>query len=210
MHYWRAGDQCLLRYRWKGRVSWVFPVTVVDDGPNLTALYLRPGTPTRRRVMPDGKPIPGNLPYDQRFELPHVMGDGVWHTHHALILVRPGEAHDVRLFWSESWEFRGWYVNLQDPVRRGPSGFDSVDHVVDIVVSPDGSWSWKDEDEFVSAQRHGRFSEDQARAIRGEGERVIEGIEARRWPFDGSWLDWRPESDWTVPLMPPIWDQSPE
>jgi len=205
--YRRVGHQCLLRYRRLGRPSWVFPVTVVEDGPDLAALYLRPGTPTRRRVLPDGTPIPRELPYEQRAALPHVMGEGAWTTHHALILVRPGDAHDVRLFWSERWEFRGWYVNLQAPVRRTALGFDSVDHVVDIVVDPDGLWSWKDEEEFASAQRIGRFSADEAKAIRREGERVIERIDSRRWPFDGSWIHWRPDPDWPIPDVPDSWDR---
>ncbi|HEX2281822.1 MAG TPA: DUF402 domain-containing protein [Thermomicrobiales bacterium] len=204
--FWRPGDRALLRYRRLGLVSWVFPVTVVEDGPDLTALYIRPGTPTKRRTTPDGTPFPHDLPYVQRAKLPHRVGDGVWHSHHALVLVRPGEAHDVRLFWTEGWEFRGWYVNLQQPVRRSAVGFDSVDHIVDIVVGPDGSWSWKDENEFAQALAIGRFDPGEVQAIRNEGQRAIRDIEGRRWPFDGSWLDWRPDPTWPVPAMPPNWD----
>lgn len=205
--YWQSGEQSLIKYYRLGRLSWVFPVTVVHDGPELTALYLRPGTPTKRRTLPDGTPFPRDFSYEQRAALPHVVGDGLWHTHHALIYVQPGEAHDVRLFWSERWEFRGWYVNLQDPVRRTALGFDSVDHIVDIVVRPDGSCSWKDEDEFATALTLGRFNPDQVQAIRDEGQRVILDVEAQRWPFDGSCLDWRPDPTWPIPPIPLHWDQ---
>ena len=71
-------------------------------------------------------------------------------------------------------EFAGWYVNLQEPLRRSPLGFETDDLVLDIRIQPDGSWAWKDEDELEEAVRLGRFTEDEAQAIRAEGERVVE------------------------------------
>jgi hypothetical protein len=183
------------------------PVTVVHDGPDYTALYLKPGTPLKKRILPDGCPIPRNLPYAERAKLPHIVGDGTWHSNHALMLFREGEAHDVRLFWSENdWKFCGWYVNLQEPVRRTSVGFDTADHVLDIEVRPDLSWVWKDENEFATAIAIGRFSEQEALAIRDEGERVIAEIEAHKWPFDSPFVDWRPDPGWTTPEVPGNWN----
>jgi len=96
---------------------------------------------------------------------------------------------------------------LQDPVHRVATGFDTGDHVLDLDVGPDLRWRWKDEDEFAIAQQIGRFTPDQAAAIRAEGERVIADIEARRWPFDGSLLDWRPDPSWPVPSVPDAWSE---
>lgn len=46
------------------------------------------------------------------------------------------------LFWdAASWAFRGWYVNLQEPLRRTAVGHDMRDQALDIVIAPDGSWS---------------------------------------------------------------------
>jgi len=78
-------------------------------------------------------------------------------------------------------------------VRRVPAGFDTADHVLDLQVAPDMTWSWKDEHEMAEAIRIGRFSQAEARAIRSAGERVIPVIEARQWPFDGSLVGWRPD-----------------
>jgi hypothetical protein len=184
------------------------PVTVVHDGPDFTSLYLRPGTPVRKRVMPDGSPIPRDLPYAERAKLPHIVGVGAWQHNHALIIVRDGEAHDIRLFWAEeNWTFRGWYVNLQDPVKRVPVGFDTADHVLDIAVAPDFTWSWKDEHEMAEAIAIGRFSAPEAEAIRAAGERVIPDIEAHRWPFDSSLTGWRPNPEWPVPAIPATWNE---
>ena len=49
------------------------------------------------------------------------------------------------------WRFLGWYVNLQAPLVIRGDRFDTTDWALDIMVDPDGSWRWKDEDEFVRA-----------------------------------------------------------
>lgn len=205
--YWTAGDIALLRYRRLGPVTYALPTTVVEDGEHLTRLYLRPGTPIKRRVLADGRPTPRHIPYREQAALPVIVGDGTWSANHALILIRPGDAHDIRLFWSEDdWAFRGWYINLQRPVQRERVGFDTADHVLDIVVEPDGTWHWKDDDELAAAIEIGRFTPDQAAAIREEGERVIPRIEARSWPFDAGYEHWRPDPAWPVPVLPSNWE----
>jgi hypothetical protein len=180
---------------------------VVHDGPDYTSLYLRAGTSIKRRVGEDGKPLPRSLSYGERLALPHLVGDGTWARTHALILFRDGEANDVRLFWSEEWEFRSWYVNLQRPVVRTRFGFDTSDHVLDVSVSPDLSWRWKDEDEFAEAIALGRFTVHEGEQIRAEGERVIDDIEHRRWPFSEPFIDWRPPVDWEMPALPDDWNE---
>jgi predicted RNA-binding protein associated with RNAse of E/G family len=62
-----------------------------------------------------------------------------------------------------------------------------MDHALDVVIEPDGKWHWKDEDDFVEAQRLGVFTPEEAAAVRREGERVI----AERLWITG-WERWRP------------------
>jgi len=188
IRYWKPGEQALIRHRRRDRVRHAWPVTVVHDGPDYTALYLRPGTPVKRPVMPDGLPVPRGMPYAEAARMPHKIGNDRWRWNHMLTLFCEGDPFSVGLFWEEAdWAFRGWYVNLQDPVKRVPTGFDTADHVLDLQVAPDMTWSWKDEHEMAEAIRIGRFSQAGARAIRSAGERVIPVIEARQWPFDGSY-----------------------
>ena len=203
---WHPGDHILLRYRRRGPVSFAYPVTVVRDDPGETVLYLRPGTPIKRRVMPDGSPDPARPAVCRSGQCPPLVGDGTWHTNHALILVRPGDAFDIRLYWTEHWSFRGWYVNLQQPVRRVRTGFDTADHVLDLWVDPDGAWSWKDEHEMAEAVRIGRFSAEEAAAIRSGWRVGHPVIESRHPPFDGSLdlLAARPRL--AVPSVPPTWN----
>jgi predicted RNA-binding protein associated with RNAse of E/G family len=96
---------------------------------------------------------------------------------------------------------------MQEPIRRTSLGFDFLDHELDIVVSPDRDWRWKDRDHLEQAQIIGSLSPEQARAITQEAQQVVDDIARGVVPFDGSWNDWRPPSDWTIPSLPDGWDQ---
>lgn len=205
---WTRGDQIVLRYRWEGRLSWVDPVTVVEDSPELTALYLAIDTPIKRPVGKDGLPIPRFQSYESLDPVPWQLGDGTWVEHAVLWLARPGEAHAIGVFWrGEERAFVGWYGNLQTPQIRTPVGFDTTDHVLDVQIAPDRSWNWKDEDEFAAVQGRGVFSPVEASAIRSEGERVIAAAEQNRWPFDAGWEHWQPDPRWPVPPLPDGWNR---
>lgn len=209
IEYRQPGDQALIRFRRLGQVSYAIPATIAADGPGYSALFVTPGTPTKTRVMPDGSLIPRDFPFDQRSELPYIVGDSTWQRNHVLFIFPKGVAHDVRLYWSgDDWSFRGWYVNLQDPVKRVPTGFDTTDHILDLEVAPDLTWNWKDEDEFAIAQEVGRLTPGEAAAIRKAGEHMIAEIEARHWPFDGSLVDWRPDPNWPLPPLPASWNEN--
>ena len=74
--------------------------------------------------------------------------------------------------------------------------------MLDLVVEPDGTWRWKDEDELAETVEVGRFTREQAAAVRAEGERAVEAIEARGWPFGEGWEDWAPDPGWPLPQLP--------
>ena len=95
-------------------------------------------------------------------------------------------------------------MNLQEPLRRSRLGFDTRDQVLDIVVEPDLSWRWKDEDELAHAVERRVFSSGEAGAIRAEGERVV-----RRLPelVPTGWENWQPDPGWDLPALPADWDR---
>jgi Protein of unknown function (DUF402) len=199
---WSSGDHVAMRYLRDGRAAWVRAVTVVEDTAQECVLFLAAGAPTKVPVRLDGTPIPRNTPYEERFGLQWKPGDGDWAGNQTLLVTPHEAAHSIWLFWTEAWEFEGWYVNLQRPLTRTPVGFDTVDQVLDLWVRPDLSWSWKDEHELEAASRLGRFSPDEAAAIRAEGERVVAA-----WPFPTGWEDWRPDPSWPIPQLPEGWDR---
>ena len=131
----------------------------------------------------------------------------MWRRGRTLHLLRPGVAHAIHLWWlPPDWRFGGWYINLQEPIRPTRLGFDSMDHVLDVVIDPDLSWRWKDEEELDEAVEMGIVRVDDAREIRAEGERVIRRLESRSAPFCDAWEQWRPDPAWSIPELPDGWD----
>ncbi len=190
------GDTALLRFVRYGQVRRATPHVVVEDSDELVALYAPVGSPCKTAVW-DGSPIRGQADRTWR------LRDHVWDTYRVLRLMRWGQAHSLELFWEDATgAFACWYVNLQEPLRRSPVGFDTDDLVLDIWVEPDGTWRWKDEDELEEAIRLGRFTAGEAAAIRAEGERVIAD-----WPFPTGSEDWQPDPDWPTPELPSDWDE---
>ncbi len=180
----------------------VMPVTVVADRPDRIMHYLAPGTRFLRRVLRDGSPVPRVIAVDELLERGSCLQPAIWQGSHRLIVTQPDAAHAVYLRWRDpDWTFQGWYVNLQEPLQRTGEGFTTQDHFLDIVVDPDRSWHWKDEDELDLAIKFGRITPDEAKEIRREGESIVHDVGERRFPFDGSLNIWRPNPDWKIPDM---------
>ena len=178
--------------------------TVVIDGPDLIALFIAPGWPTMRRTG-----VRGGGPRGRMLVKPdggHALSP--WIENEALVLYRPGEAHSVWLYWSGAdHRFREWYVNLEEPWRRTPIGFDSRDNLLDIVVAADlSTWEWKDEDELAWAIDSGRHTADEAIAFRHEGHRALEQLRRGAFPFERDWPNWKPDHRWSAPNLPSGWN----
>ena len=191
MKRFSPGERIEVREVWDGRAWEIRRPIVVEDAPDLIAVYNAPGSPIRVAAGPDGKrlrlPPPkwsmadASIPSDRR-----ILG-----------LHPPGSNHSVHVVWDESWHLLYWYINLEQDRRRKPRGFDYEEYVLDLVVQPDmASWLWKDEDELAEAVELGLFTSTQALDFRAEGERALERLLARRLPYDRPWEDWRPPPDW--------------
>lgn len=172
-----------------------------DDGA--TVLGWQPaGTPIVDTRLAGGRRM-RDVPLEQRFRLPRVSVVDQWRGTGTLRLV-PGTA------WSSVWwcfgedgAFREWYVNLEVPAGRTARGPDRIDGVLDLVVDPDRTWRWKDEDEAEEAVRAGRLTPAWLDRLRAEGHRIIGLVEAGVFPFDGTWTDFRPDPAWPAPTLPP-------
>ncbi|HZU87611.1 MAG TPA: DUF402 domain-containing protein [Anaerolineaceae bacterium] len=200
--HFSPASPALLRAIWRGSVAWALPAVVVQDSPGLVALFWRAGTwgkGVTRRVKPAELLAPAAL----------TPVDWQWTRTDVLALIRPGESHSVYLMRAGGWaEQDCWYINLQEPLRRSPLGFDTMDQMLDVVVSPDFSrWRWKDEDEFAEGTRIGIYSPAQAGAIRAEGERAVRLLLGERRAFFEAWQRWTPPAEWQIPSLPEEWDQ---
>lgn len=146
---------------------------------------------------------------------PHVakaFDERPWRGRVLMFHPRVGD-YSTWMFFDDDGALRRWYVNLELPgVRwRDPTaaGIDTVDYDLDVVVAPDLSWQWKDEDEFAMRLAHPDvYWVDDAAAVRAEGERLIARAEAGAFPFDGTMRDYRPDPSWTVvSVMPDGWQR---
>ncbi len=192
----RPGDAVVLREIWNGRVWYARPAILVADEPRVTMFHVPSGIRFLKPVDEHRRPL---RLYSDAWRLE----EDVWHApDFTLSFAFPGTAYGVILLFDAS-TLRGYYVNLQDPLTRSPIGFDTVEHLLDVVIDPDrSSWSWKDEDELSEAVRRGLFTAEQASTFRSWGERAIRHIVNGEPPFDRDWSRWRPDPSWRRPRLP--------
>lgn len=198
------GQVVLRRYVRASTYSFVKPMVVVRDDDEGLLLWMRAGTEVAGLEDEDNRTLHA-MPLGE-MRGPRLVRK-TWGDQDVLILMPPGAAHSVWWFFRRG-EFAGWYVNLETPHTRQEEGVDATDLVLDILVAPDRSWVWKDEDEL--ADRIGQphyFDRAGADEIRAEGERVIKLIEAGAYPFDGTGTDFRPDPTWPQPALPAGWDR---
>jgi len=200
---WQPGDQVVLRYITRqDRPGMSWPARVVQDGDDLLALYIPDGATTKQwRGVRDsmGQPISREL-----VDIP-------WRRD-TLRLMYPGQDYSIWLSWRrEDGErvFHGYYINVEEPFRRTSIGVDTNDHTLDVVVLPDLTWVWKDEDQLAERAANGVYVPDFARRVRVTAERALTLLDQRASPFDGAWVDWQPDPTWEIPRLAPGWDELP-
>ena len=200
----QQGDVVVLRYLTvDGRIDVAWPCRVVVDRDDLVALFVAAGSiykadpkqTARQKLEAERRPCPTTAV--------------VW-RHDMLRLMFPGASHSVWLFWNgtgASRRFLRYFVNLEAPFRRGPCGFETRDHTLDVVVTPDLECRWRDEEDFDDHVALGFYPPELAKAVRAEGQRVIDAI------TDGShpclqWPPWSPDASWPVPGLPAGWERT--
>jgi len=191
----RVGNPVLLRSIYRGNVRWCWPHRYVGEWDGRKGIYVAPGSSGKLMKRAVGKS------YVDHWVTDAPAFDWNWDSTHVLRFMRAGDAHTVELFWDLDWQFLGWYVNLQAPLEIHGSFFDTTDWALDVTVDPDGTWAWKDEDDFARKIELGVLDAAAAAAIRAEGERVVE---ERPWPT--GWEGWRPPEGWGPLPLPEDWD----
>ncbi|MBT7191028.1 MAG: DUF402 domain-containing protein [Anaerolineae bacterium] len=147
--FWSSGENATLRGV-GSKVFWAYPTIVVQDTSDMIALYMPAGVLGKDT---DHKPTPKEL-------LSHAqinITDYQWNRTDVLFLIVPGDSFSTYIMWETGTKnLACWYINLQEPIRRTKIGFDTMDHMLDVVISPDMTkWKWKDADEFTEAQKVG-------------------------------------------------------
>lgn len=202
MKFWEPGEGIVMREVWRNKVHSIFPVRVAQDSSSWTALCLPRQAIALYPHTPAGVAL--RLPQDE-----WVLDGEPWEGGDVLYLVHIGLGYTFTGSWDDTHAFRGWKIDLVEPVRRTPLGFDYMDQLLDIIVSADRlTWRWKDEDEVREAQARGIFTAEQVRDLYRRGERAIQSILENDPPFDGGWENWRPNPAWRETFdLPKGWEQ---
>jgi hypothetical protein len=154
-----------------------------------------------------------DMPFAEWVTLRYRPEFATWNGPGVLEFTPPDAAHSVWWFRTPEGAFAGWYVNLEEPAARWDdghlAGVDTVDQDLDIWVEPDRSWRWKDVEEFDERLAFPEYYwVSDGEAVWAEGRRVVKLIEAGEFPFDGTWCDFQPDPQWTVPaVLPGGWDR---
>jgi predicted RNA-binding protein associated with RNAse of E/G family len=187
---WSSGDAVVLREVWKGRVWRAIAGRVIEDTDRRTVLWCPRGAPSMYAARPDGTEI--RIPCDD-WALAHRTA-----SLDAVVERGPDARHSMWTLRSQDGSLAHWYVNFDRALQRIPAGFEFVDEKLDLVVEPDGTRRWKDEDELVEAARLGLLDADEVWA---EARRVTSNP-----PWPTGWEDWRPDPGWELPRLPETWD----
>lgn len=141
---WPAGAQVLLRHVLRGRTWSALPVTVLTDDSTATVLRIHAGARWLAAVGRDGRRLHG---WHRSWRLVEVD----WAGHDVTYLLEPDRWQGTAVCTDAvTGAVAKYYVNGQDPVRRAPWGFDTMDRELDAVLLPDSRRArWKDVHRFA-------------------------------------------------------------
>jgi len=204
---WNPGDVVSWRGIRNKRVWHVQPTIVVKDSPEELVLTLLPGTECMaEETYPLGKQNSKRW-WDFK-DSDWKLSKYIWQTNRLLLIFEPEKCYSTILFWNHAnHDFKCYYINFQIPFQRRNDNVDMLDLELDLIVKPDFNLEWKDEADYRSAIAYDPMFLEWAQVIESATPEVLRRIENRHYPFDGSWLDWKPDPNWSPPKLPENWDK---
>ncbi|GIH09106.1 hypothetical protein Rhe02_71730 [Rhizocola hellebori] len=208
------GEIVYLRHLQHQTIAGLFPMRAIQHDAEGLLMFGAEGDHFWFPLMPDGREI-RQTPLAEWVRAEKPLGVTV--RNHSLLSWHPAGADWSLRFFFRGGRFTSWYANLELPVALWRdtelAGADTVDWDLDVVIRPDRSWRWKDEEEFaarLTEPEHYWVGSEQR--VRDAGRQVIKLAEAGVFPFDGTWCDFQPSPHWEplVPAQPPRgWDRPP-
>lgn len=209
----RPGSTAVRRDVYGGRVWSATPKRVIADGGDSLVLARWPGV----RLMGPGSWVAAQrgTADGSRFRAVDELARGRWDLapwtwQGATVLTISGASRyfSVELFFDGDHGLRCWYVNFERPYRRTGIGIDTFDLLLDLVVSPDGAMTWKDEDEYRHARRLGVVGDAEHAQVEHAREHAVELAKRGTGPFADAWRGFRPDPAWPLPRLPRTWRDS--
>lgn len=200
------GAVLVLEEHWRGRLWSAIPHRYVDGDATTTLTHVPYGT-TGVFASSLGLPEAAGL----------TVGEGKVRAlatleHRVLVLpatpvrclyfFRAGRWSRVNLSWGADGTFAGWYVNFAVPPVPTADGIESMDLVLDLFIHADGSWAWKDREDFEQALNNGVLESPLLAQFENEAERVLAEHARAESAFEPRWIDWTPPWDLPLPSLP--------
>lgn len=208
---WNPGERVVLRGIVNERVWSALSVIVVKDTLEETTLLLLPGA---QCAYPEGYFRWKHGDYSQGTRWQEAKSNAwtlrefAWQRNRFLIFLEPQKYYAIFHVWHHATDqFTCYYINFQLPYRRSHCGFDTLDLDLDLVIDPQFTWRWKDEDAYREGIQEGGIHEQWVDGIEHAQQEVFDKIHKRCYPLDGSWMHWRPDPSWNPPRLPERWDE---
>ncbi len=208
MSMWNYGDVIAWRGIFRNRPWHIQSAIVVKDDTSELVVAVIPGAESvAEKTYTEGHKKDGKRRWDFK-DHDWELRTYAWHTNRVLAITEPGKYYSIMLFWNHARnEFLGYYVNFQLPFQRSHCGIDTLDLDLDIDIDPDLTFQWKDEDDYQKAIEHGIITHEWTSGIEAAKPEILDRLKNCQYPFDGSWLDWKPDLSWPTPKLPVNWDK---
>jgi protein associated with RNAse G/E len=204
---WQPGDIISWRGIYRNRIWHMQPTILVKDSPKEVVITLLPGT----ECIADENYPNGKLQSKRRW---HFINDDwklakyTWQRNRLLLIFEPEKYYSTILFWNHASNgFLCYYINFQLPFQRNERALDTLDLDLDIIIYPDFTYEWKDENDYQQAIEHEVIFPEWIQGIERSKAEIFNRLDKRQYPFDGSWLNWIPDPSWTPPKLPNDWDK---
>jgi hypothetical protein len=203
---WEPGDTVIWREKFRDRIWHAHTAISVKDSPDETALVFLPGSEGMGPAdWVDGK-VEGFRPWNFVDEL-WKLKNYSWKTFRTLFVLEPQKYYTTVFYWNAgSNQFLQYYINFQTPFIRSHSGIDTRDLELDLIVNPDLSYEWKDLDKYQKGIQSGVILPEWIPGIESAKVEIFDKLTKHQYPFDGSWLNWRPDPAWSPPRLPKNWE----
>jgi hypothetical protein len=182
---------------------------VVQDNHRGLVAWIPTGSERLEAAPADGRRT-RDLPLSERFSVPWVMRQATWRGPGLLRIAPTGRPWSVGFFRREDGTPDGAYVNLELPHRRldGTAAVFTRDVILDLWIDaehPGAEDVWlKDADELEAAVAQGRYTAEQAEAVRSIADHALtELIAPGGWPLDEPWDCWMPDAAMDDPVRLP-------
>lgn len=69
-------------------------------------------------------------------------------------------------------------------------------------ISPDHTWTWKDQDDYDTAIAEGLVDASTRRHLEREADQILADLRSGKDPFTEEFSSFHPNSEWPLPVLP--------